>query len=94
MQGITKVPFECGTIVMTKNVQNTIPAEDILDAIKRHIGCDWGELSDADWEKNNSAVVNNNARIVSAYRDCNDEKFWIITEADRSATTVLLPSDY
>jgi hypothetical protein len=54
--------------------------------------CDWGESLDK--EMNDAAVEQGNDRILSAYRDSGGVKFWIITEADRSATTVLLPEDY
>ena len=94
MQQKIDIPFRWGRTVITQNAQNTISETDIMAAFRRHIKCDWGELSDDDWELNNSAVLNGAARILSVYRDSNDKKFWIITDADRSVTTVLLTSDY
>jgi len=54
---------------------------------------DWGDLCDEDKKVNDRAVAEG-SRILSAYQAVNSTKFWIITEADRSATTVLLPEDY
>lgn len=66
---------------------------DIIAALRRHLACDWGELDADDKAANNRALLDD-ARLLSSYRGANGTKFWIITEADRSATTVLLPSDY
>ena len=60
--------------------------------LARHLHGDWGELDEDDKRANDSAVVNG-ARILSAYCIA-EEKFWIITEADRSSTCLLLPSEY
>ena len=53
----------------------------------------WGELDAEDRQTNDQALVEG-MRILSAYVAANGTKFWIITEADRSVTTVLLPEDY
>ena len=65
------------------------PAE-FLD---RHVIGDWGEVCDEDKQANNEAL-DQGLRILSAYRTRNGTKLWIITEADRSATTILLPDEY
>jgi hypothetical protein len=54
---------------------------------------DWGDVDADDWKENDHSVKNG-YRILSSYVDRNVEKFWIITEADRSATTILLPEEY
>jgi len=54
---------------------------------------DWGELTQEDIDENNRALKEG-CRLLSAYRSTNRVKFWIITEWDRSVTTVLLPSEY
>jgi hypothetical protein len=59
----------------------------------RHAAGDWGELCDED-KAENELSIKAGFRILSAYRTSLDEKIWIITEADRSATTVLLPAEY
>jgi len=60
--------------------------------LQRHQSGDWGDLSAEDIQENQFSVVNG-LRILSSYR-VGGEKLWIITEADRSATTLLLPSEY
>ena len=66
---------------------------DAERALARHAKGDWGELDRHDKNANNSAVANG-ARLRSAYTDSNGVKFWIVTEASRSSTTILLPEDY
>lgn len=56
-------------------------------------GGDWGKVCPEDWQSNQDALVNGE-RILSVYEDRTGREFWIITEACRSATTVLLPEDY
>jgi hypothetical protein len=85
--------FRLGRIVSTPNALASLTEEDIRTGIKRHQAGDWGKLTDEDWQANDRAVVAG-TRIVSAYNARNGTKFWIITEADRSTTTVLLPEDY
>lgn len=60
--------------------------------LSRHQRGDWGELDSVDKRTNNKALING-GRIFSAYR-FDTVKFWVITEADRSATTILLPEEY
>lgn len=61
--------------------------------IQRHQAGDWGEL-DARDKAANDLALKNQTRIFSAYRAANGTRFWIITEAGRSSTCVLLPEDY
>lgn len=61
--------------------------------LHRHQCGDWGDL-DAEDKAENNFSLQNGLRILSAYQAPDGAKFWIITEADRSATTVLLPSEY
>ena len=61
--------------------------------INRHAQGDWGELDENDrWE--NERSLKDDCRLLSAYRLRDSTKIWIITEADRSATTILLPEEY
>lgn len=64
----------------------------LFDLIKRHQAGDWGDISPDDWAANDLAVAQG-GRILSAYLTSGG-RFWVITEADRSATTVLLPEEY
>jgi hypothetical protein len=85
--------FRLGHIVATPNALRSIPNEDILKAIQRHQAGDWGNLDSEDRNANDRALASG-GRLFSAYNAPGGTKFWIITEADRSATTVLLPEDY
>lgn len=85
--------FPLGRIVITATAQASLTFKDVLIALGRHASCDWGDLADDDIAENNKAVVDGH-RILSSYADRKGTKFWIITEADRSTTTTLLPSDY
>ena len=64
-----------------------------LEFISRHASGDWGELDDHD-RLENELSVRKGFRILSAYRLSDGTKIWIITEADRSVTTILLPEEY
>jgi hypothetical protein len=67
--------------------------ESSLGYIMRHASRDWGEVPPEDWEENEFSIKNE-LRILSAYTLRNGTKIWIITEADRSVTTILLPEEY
>ena len=67
--------------------------QDGIEFLHRHQCGDWGCLSDED-KRENEFSVDKQLRIFSAYKLKNDTKIWIITEADRSATTILLPTEY
>ena len=86
--------FDPGQLVMTTNAANTLDPEDVHTALQRHLRCDWGELCEEDRMMNDEALEYGDGRLFSVYRDRSGIKFYIITEADRSATTVLLPEDY
>lgn len=85
--------FAFGRLVATPNALNSIPNQEILLALSRHLRGDWGELDEHDRTANEHAL-RQGGRLLSAYRSQREVKFWIITEADRSVTTVLLPEDY
>jgi len=87
----TRFPF--GTLVITSNASGKLDEQDVITALERHGNCDWGDLSPEDL-KENELSLQQNFRLLSAYHDRKGVKFWVITEADRSATTVLLPEDY
>ena len=60
---------------------------------RRHIVGDWGECCEEDKQANEDALAQGE-RLLSVYRTSKDEKIWVITEADRSSTCVLLPEEY
>jgi hypothetical protein len=82
-----------GQVVATRGAIAVVGQQDIMEALARHVQGDWGEVSPEDWQENDISVANG-YRVLSAYRTTSGTKFWIITEADRSATTVLLPDEY
>jgi hypothetical protein len=79
--------------MLTLRAQEVLTNEDILSALSRHSRGDWGDVGDADREENELSL-REGFRLLSAYRAANGTKFWVITEADRSLTTVLLPEEY
>ena len=86
-------PFPLGRLVMTLHAKQTISIPDINLALNRHANCDWGDICEEDWNTNNEALEYG-GRLLSVYHDSKGIKFWIITEWDRSATTILMPEDY
>ena len=85
--------FPLGQTVITRNAQSELHPEDVVLSLRRHAARDWGNLCPAD-KAENELSLRQGFRLLSAYEDRNGTKFWIITEADRSVTTVLLPEDY
>jgi hypothetical protein len=85
--------FPLGRAVITPNAQRQLHLEDVLLSLQRHAARDWGDLCPVD-KAENELSLRQGSRLLSAYKDRNGTKFWIITEADRSVTTVLLPEDY
>lgn len=64
-----------------------------MEFLERHQSGDWGDVCKEDREENDRSVTEG-FRILSSYRTSNGVKLWVITEADRSVTTILLPSEY
>ena len=85
--------FKLGDIFVTLGALEVILKEDMNLVLQRHANGDWGEVCKEDWELNDEALELGH-RILSVYTSSNGVKFWIITEADRSATTILLPEEY
>jgi hypothetical protein len=85
--------FDLGQLFMTPNAMRTLHPEDAFASLTRHGQCDWGDCCKEDSDENNFSR-DKYLRIFSVYHDRNGTKFWIITEADRSITTILLPEDY
>jgi hypothetical protein len=85
--------FPLGRLVITPAALEALDSQDVTAAIRRHVTGDWGELDEED-RRENELSLQEGFRLLSAYTSQNGTRFWIITEADRSATTVLLPEDY
>ncbi|AQX72734.1 hypothetical protein [Dehalococcoides mccartyi] len=100
---VINASFNTGQIVATRGVydlacENPEFAQFIQKSLNRHIKGDWGDVNDEDKQTNDQALKQG-TRLLSAY---NDDRFpqngvatiWVITEADRSATTILFPDEY
>ena len=90
--------FNLGNKVVTCGISDAMKNDDkfcaeVMVATNRYVKCDWGDLCDEDKEMNDRAVMNGDDRILAAY-NTSKGKIWIITEWDRSCTTVLFPNEY
>jgi hypothetical protein len=87
--------FELGQILATPGALAALQktGQEPGDFLRRHVACDWGDLSDED-RKENDYSLEHGFRLLSSYRTDAGDKLWIITELDRSATTLLLPEEY
>ena len=85
--------FALGRVVATPGALAAISNEEIQAALSRHHYGDWGDLCEEDRAENERSL-RDGFRLLSVYRTTAGVKFYIITEADRSATTVLLPEEY
>jgi len=85
--------FSPGQILMTANAQKQLSQTDVQQALRRHFAGDWGDCDPEDTAANEDALLQGD-RLLSVYHTAEKVRFWVITEADRSATTVLLPGDY
>jgi len=85
--------FPLGRVVITRTARDTLDPASVASALQRHANGDRGELSEEDLLENERAL-NEGCRLLSAYTDSGDTRFWIITEWNRSLRTILLPEDY
>ena len=87
--------FALGRTFITPGAQEAIQiaGQTEIECLRRHMSCDWGEISDEDILEN-EVSLKEGFRLLSSYRTGKGQTIWIITEADRSATTILLPSEY
>jgi hypothetical protein len=88
----SNVRFPLGQVVITGNASLRLSTEEVVKCLRRHAIGDWGNLCPEDTLANDSAVQRG-GRLLSAYGE-GAYRFWIINDADRAVTTVLLPADY
>jgi len=88
--------FDLGRTLITATAQATV--EDLglnpLVYLRRHHTGDWGDLGEADKAANSEAIASESGRLVSSYTVNDQVTLYIVTEADRSATTMMLSTDY
>ena len=87
------VSFPLGHVLATPGALDRYGLQQLAQHFARHARGDWGDL-DAHDRAANKGALHIGARIFSSYRMPDGEKLWIITEADRSSTTALLPGEY
>jgi hypothetical protein len=92
---LTAVRFPLGRLLITPAAAEVIEdaGQSPLEFINCHARLEQGELGEEDY-KENLFSVDKRLRIFSAFKSATGDKIWVITEADRSATTILLPSEY
>lgn len=86
------VKVDVGRVFATAGALNSVNEDDIFDSFVRHMSGDWGDVSE-EHRKANDEAIDFGSRILSSYTDRHGTRFWIITEADRSATTIRLPGE-
>ena len=92
---VSNQQFSPGQTVMTDGVQELVQQGifNPSECLRRHLSGDWGDVDKHDWHRNDVALKSA-CRLLSAYKITPEVKIWIITEWDRSVTTLLLPSEY
>jgi hypothetical protein len=93
--------FKLGRLVATPGAVDALAraGQSPEEFLARHVRGDWGDVSVSDGRLNDEAVahegdLDQQSRVLSAYRTTLDERIWVITEADRASSCVLLPSEY
>ena len=92
MTKIDQLKLPLGQVVITANAAQHLDSIAVHEALRRHACGDWGDLSAED-ACENELSLKEGFRLLSAY-GTGERRFWIITEADRSVTTILMPDDY
>jgi hypothetical protein len=92
---MTLARFPLGQIVATPGALSALTeaGDSPTSFLQRHVVGDWGELEEEDRQENERSV-SAGCRLLSAYATSTGIRIWVITEADRSATTLLLPEEY
>lgn len=87
--------FSLGQVSVTRNALDALSGLGLVphEFVRRHVACDWSEM-DADDAAQNVIAIQTGRRILSSFNLPRGGKIWVLTEADRSATTVILPEDY
>lgn len=94
----TEAKFNLGQVCLTRGVNDLVAenlefAKFVTASLRRHANGDWGDVGREDWMENEQSLVAG-LRLFSAYHEHGRSRIWIITEADRSVTTILFPDEY
>lgn len=84
---------QLGTFFVTRKAAKRLNKADAMSCLERHLIGDYGDVDDCDW-KTNDLAWEYGFPVISSYVDRKKRRFLIVTEADRSATTILLPEEY
>lgn len=88
--------FSPGQLYITPGAAQAIessPGDSVLRLLARHLSGDWGDVGHEDWQEN-EVSLRRGFRLLSAYKLRSGERVWVITEATRESTTILLPEEY
>lgn len=85
--------FAHGQIAITSGARDVLDDVTVRRALSRHLSGDWGDVDREDWERNDKALICAE-RLLSVYRSEQGVRFYVITEHNRIATTILLPDEY
>ena len=85
--------FPLGQICLTVAAEAQVARADLIQGLRRHTFCDWGEVSPLDRDMNTRALQDGGL-LLSSYRTAQGIRFWVVTDANRESTTVLMAEDY
>jgi hypothetical protein len=101
MNATNKIKFKLGRVVATPGALAALEdaQQSAIPFIIKHQTADWGDVCEEDKKSNDEAISHEGdedqqQRVLSCYRTAKNQKIWVITEWDRSVTTILLPSEY
>ena len=93
LQVFNSQKFSPGCVAITANAAQNLSDDEVSMALRRHLRGDWGELDPYDRQENERAL-REGGQLLSVYHNRKGLRFYVLTEPDRSATTLLLPEDY
>ena len=92
------INYSLGKVVMTNGINSKMAenkkfSDEIMNCFKKYMVCDWGDMCNEDKEMNDNALRTGTARVLAAY-NTSEGRVYIITEQDRSYTTILFADEY
>ncbi len=92
------INYSLGKVVMTNGINSKMAenkkfSDEIMNCFKKYMVCDWGDMCNEDKEMNDNALRTGTARVLAAY-NTSEGRVYIITEQDRSYTTILFANEY